>query len=73
MNDDFAMKLLGDEDDDYSKYDQNITEDDLRETIYVLSRPDTRLLDMELYCGEEDCDDEVLDNITLTNLAPNQY
>ena len=66
MNDDFAMKLLGDEDDDCPKYGPNTTEDDLREATYVPGGPSTTCLDMELYHSDEDSDDEVLGSMTLS-------
>ena len=67
------MSLLGDEDDKYPKFGPNTTEEDFKETIYVLGRPATTRLDMEIHCSEEDDDDDVLDNITLSNLVPNWY
>ena len=70
MYEDFSMELLGDEDDEYPKYTPSTTKEDLREATYVLGTPTTTHLDMELYCSEEDSDHEMLDNISLSNLAP---
>ena len=67
------MSLLGDEDEKYPKFGPNTTEEDLREATYVLGRPATTRLDMEIYHSEEDDDDDILDNITVSNLIPNRY
>ena len=70
VSEDFAVKLIGDDDDSYPKLGANTTEEDFREARYVLGRATTTRLDMELYRNEEDEDNDVLDNIKLSDLVP---
>ena len=44
VKEDFANKLIGDEDDVYSRFVPNITKDDLREATYVLGNLYQRIL-----------------------------
>jgi hypothetical protein len=73
VSEEFAMTLIGDDDHTYPKLGPNTTEEDLREATYVLGRTSTTRLDMEMYRNEEDEDDDVLENMPLSDLVPGRY
>jgi len=75
VNEEFAMSLLGDDNEMYPKLGANTTEEDLIGAIYVLGRTSTTRLDMEMYRSEEedDDDDDVLENMQLSDLVPSRY
>ena len=73
ISEEFAMTLIGDDDQTYPKVGANTTKEDLREARYVLGRTSTTRLDMEMYRNEEDEDNDVLENIKLSDLVPGRY
>jgi hypothetical protein len=73
VSEEFAMTLIGDDDQTYPKLGPNTTEEDFREATYVIGRTSTTRLDMEMYRNEEDEDDDVLENMPLSDLVPGRY
>ena len=67
------MSLLGDEDEKYPKLGTNTKEEDPREATYVPGRTSTTRLDMYIYRSDKNEDDDVLENMALSDLVTNWY
>ena len=73
VSEEFAMSLIGDDNNTYPKLGANITEEDFWEATYILGRTSTTRLDMEMCHSEEDDNDDVLENTKFSDLVPSRY